>query len=72
MYHLIDPQLIMASVPKGAEFDGEREVHCLCGRQAKLKDVKLCWTRPVGTEDWGYRALCSMGCLTVNITEGSA
>ncbi len=34
----VDPRQL---VPQGIEFDGEREVPCLCGKTCALKNVML-------------------------------
>ena len=72
MYYppLIEPQQLC---PAGCEFDGDKEVRCLCGREAKLKEIKLLWTFPAGNEkERGWYACCSQGCLTLHVSEGEA
>lgn len=62
---VIDPS---ALVPEGGELDAEREYTCMCGRQEKLKSVKLVWA-DLG-DGYGYRAVCSQGCVLVHFATG--
>lgn len=61
---VIDPRDL---VPAGGELDSEREIPCLCGRQAKLGAVKLVWAN--FGDGYGYRAVCCQGCIVIHFAE---
>ncbi len=65
----VDPRQL---VPQGIEFDGEREVPCLCGKTCALKNVMLVWTKRAGTNDYGYYAACGPTCVIIQVSQGNA
>jgi hypothetical protein len=65
----VDPRQF---VPEGSEFDGERDVRCICGKQAKLQNVRLCWMHRQGTPTFAYYVACGLACIITRLSQGDA
>jgi hypothetical protein len=50
----------------------EQRLKCLCGKDVRLGDCLVCWTKAGKDPDPGYYAACSPQCVIIRLSQGTA